>query len=442
MFRGTPLPVLPAIGWARLGQGLLTLWMLLALPATAQESPESPEPPAAVAPPEAPEPPEPPEAPPAPEKASLEDLLQEEVTSASVGSFGYRLRRYGITPYVHGVITADLWQWERRHGNVPHHNTFELRDANLYFGADILDLIVPEVFLELEPTFNSFEFNTGLRLRYAQLDLRLHKELLVLRAGLFLIPFGTYNTTTFPAFISKLPERPTLFREIIPSPWQELGVQLTGTWEWAPGRAFNYALFVTNGMEQFDVNNPLDPSDDGPDEGGSIAFFTPSYVDIRNTSKSFGARLSAQLAEGLTVGASGYTGAYTRDGGRRLNIFGLDANFIRGPLSLELEAAFAHQAITGGALEKWGYSAIGAYRLHTQAEAVLAVDEAEVGELPPPFDGQSFSVSGRSYWGGLLYFPFPNQIPTALTKAIYRVTVPDGARPAQHVFILQLAVGF
>jgi hypothetical protein len=451
MFRGAPLSVLPIPRWARLGRWLLTLGVLLALPAAAQDA-LPPDAPAARRPEEKPEAP-PPGKPPGPgekdsgekdsgEKDSLEELLQEEVSSASVGSFGYRLRRYGITPYVHGVITADLWQWERRHGNVPHHNTFELRDANLYFGADILDLVVPEVFLEFEPTITSFEFNTGIRLRYAQLDLRLHKELLILRAGLFLIPFGTYNTTTFPAFITKLPERPTLFREIIPSPWQEVGVQLLGSWEWAPGRALSYALFATNGMEQYDFDDPFNPDDNATDEGGSIAFFAPSYMDTRNTSKSFGARLSAQLSEGLTLGASGYTGTYTRDGGRGLSIFGLDANFLRGPLSLELEAAYARQEITGGTLEKWGYSAIGAYRLHAQAEAVLAVDEAEVGTLPPPLDRQSFSVSGRSYWGGLIFFPFPTQIPTALTKAIYRVTAPDNGQPAQHVLIFQLAVGF
>ncbi|ADO74973.1 hypothetical protein [Stigmatella aurantiaca] len=429
--------------WCRVGLWLLPLWMLHAAPALAQDDtpPATDEQAQASAPPTAPGDPAADPAPKSPEK-SLEELLQEEVAPASVGSFGYRLRRYGITPYVHGVITTDLWQWERRRGNVPHHNSFELRDANLYFGADIFDLIVPEVFLEFEPSFTSYEFNTGIRLRYAQLDLRIHKELLVLRAGLFLVPFGTYNTVTLPAFINKLPERPTVFREVIPSPWQEVGVQLTGSWQWAPGRALSYAVFITNGMEQFNGNNPLDPNDDGVDEGGSIAFFTPSYADIHNTTKSFGARLSAELAEGLSVGASGYTGAYTYDGARRLSLVGADATFVRGPLTLELEAALAHQQIQGGALDKWGYAAVASYRVNAQFEPLVALDQAKIGTLPAPFDGQSFAENGHSYWGGFIFLPFPEQIPTALTKAVYRITFPSQDKPTQHVFTLQLTVGF
>ncbi|WP_224241240.1 hypothetical protein [Hyalangium gracile] len=433
--------------WTRLGLCLIPLWLLQGLPASAQEagtgSPGQP-PPAAEEAEEAkessPTAPEEPKAPAEPD--SLEDLLQEEVAPASVGSFGYRLRRYGITPYVHGVLSADLFQWQRRTGDAPHRNTFKLRDANLYFGADILDIIVPEVFLEFEPSFTSYEFNTGIRLRYAQVDVRLYKELVVLRAGLFMIPFGTYNTTTFPAFITKLPERPTVFREVVPTPWQEVGIQLGGEWEWASGRSLRYALYATNGMEQYDVDNLFDPSDDGIDEGGSIAFFTPSYEDANNTRKSFGARLSTQITEGLTLGASGYLGAYTKDAARDLSIFGVDANFVRGPLTLELEAALARQEVLDGTLDKWGYSAVVAYRFNSWFEPLVSFDHVRVGTLPAPFDGRSFAEDASSVWAGFIYYPFPEQIPTALAKTVYRVTNPRADTPMSHRLIIQLALGF
>jgi hypothetical protein len=430
-----------------LGLWVIPILILQAAPASAQQgSPDSkaqPAPAAEASSPPAPAPSgagsSPPAEPGSPAPAGheapgapggLEELLEEEVPASSVGSFGYRLRRYGINPYIHGVLTTDLWKWRRQPGNAPSYQGFDLRDAHLYFGADILELIIPELFLE----FESNEIGvSGLFLRYAQLDLRLHEDLLILRTGLFLVPFGVYNTDSIPRFITKLPDRPAYFRDIVPTSWQEVGVQLMGKWEWRPGLTLSYAVYVTNGSEQLDVDDPNDPSDDGIDEGGHLSELENVFEEQNNNSKSFGARVRMEPIAGLAFGLSGYTGAYTKDGRRRLSMAGLDASYDRGPFSLDLETALIRQEVTGGALRKWGYVAVAAYRVHRMVEPVLAIDEVHQDGAPKD--------DGRTYWGGVNVFPFPDQIPTCMFKAAYGGTV-RGDDAVVHRISVQLAVGY
>ncbi len=414
--------------WARFGFLLIPMLALPVTSALAQETPAASQPQSQPSP-------KAPEEPPAPTEkeglAGLEELLQEDVPAAAVGSFGYRLRRYGISPYIHGVVTTDFWRWSKPADGAPFYHGFELRDAHLYFGADIVDLVIPEMFVEFEPPAAG---GSGLRLRYAQLDLRLYEDLLVVRGGLFLVPFGTYNTQSYPRFITKLPERPELFRDIIPIPWQEVGIQLMGKWDWAPGRALSYAVYITNGLEQPDEDDPDDPTDDGVDEGGSPNDFVPAFEETTNHKKSVGARIGIDLMAGLTLGLSGYTGAYTTDGARRLNMVGLDLNLHRSAFSLEAAAAFIHQEVTGGALKKWGYNVIAAYRAHRRFEPLLAIDAVRLDGDPDD--------DKTSFWGGLNVYPFPEQVPTTVAKFAYSATILRGSGDVGHRIVVQLAAGF
>jgi hypothetical protein len=412
--------------------GLLMMAMLL-LPvasARAQESqPDTTSPEAqgdAQAPPATPGTPAPAEKEGSSASASLEDLLQEEVPTASVGSFGYRLRRYGIHPYIHGALAVDLWKWRQEEEGDPAYQGFDLRDAHLYFGADILDLIVPELFLELESNDPGV---SELFVRYAQLDVRLAEQLLVMRAGLFLVPFGTYNTDSFPRFISKLPDRPGFFGELIPVAWREVGVQAFGRWEWRPGLSLSYAAYVTNGIQQPDEDGP----DNGVAEGGSLEDLENVFEEISNSSKSIGARIRLEAVPGLAIGLSGYTGPYTQNGKRQLSVAGMDLSFHRGKLALEIEAAIARQEVTGGALTKWGYYALAAYRIHPMVEPVLAIDEFRLDGDPDD--------DARTFWAAANIFPFPDQIPNAQFKLSYSNTL-QGNDVSLGRFTLQFVVGF
>lgn len=357
---------------------------------------------------------------------SLEDLLQEEVSTASVGSFGYRLRRYGIHPYIHGALAADLWKWRQEEEGAPIYQGFDLRDAHLYFGADILDLIIPELFLELESNEPDV---SALFVRYAQLDVRLLKDLFVMRAGLFLVPFGTYNTQSFPRFITKLPDRPYYFAQITPVAWREVGVQFFGKREWKPGLSLSYAVYLTNGMQQPDPDGP----DHGVAEGGSLESLESVFEEVSNSSKSVGARVQMEALPGLAIGLSGYTGPYTSNGKRQLSMAGMDLHFQRGKLSLEMETAIARQEVTGGALTKWGYYALAAYRLHPMVEPVLAIDEFHLDGAPDD--------DARTLWAAANVFPFPDQIPTAQLKISYSNTFYSSGASLGR-FSLQFVVGF
>lgn len=366
--------------------------------------------------------------------SSLMDLLEEDVPTSSVGSFGYRLRRYGVDPYIHGVLASKLIQWTNPAGDAPSLYGAQLLDAHLYVGADILDVVVPEIFIEIEPLQffgSSFQW---LNVRYAQIDFRLMGHHLVLRSGIFLIPFGTYNTYSYPHFITRLPDRPAFFREIIPSPWHEVGFQLLGEWEYAPGRSLRYAAYFTNGRTQPDFNIPGNPADDGVDEGGSLAFFSPSFVEDRNNEKSVGARISADIIKGLSVGLSGYTGAYTANGARQLTMVGIDTNFQRDALTVEAEAAFIHQQITDGALKKWGYAIVASYRVHRMFEPLLAIDDIRLNGAP--------NNDLRTYSAGFSLYPFPDKVPTAVGRAVYGATTHRGDAGTDHRLTLEVAVGF
>jgi hypothetical protein len=426
-------------------KSLITVWIaILALhtpSAMAQENPPDSPPPVSEGQETGPAPSTAPEAnAPTPKKdepstdRGLTDLLEEDVPTSSVGSFGYRLRRYGVDPYIHGVLASKIIQLIDRPGDAPTQVGSQLFDAHLYVGADILDVVVPEIFIELEPLQffgSSFQW---LNVRYAQIDFRLMGNHLVMRSGIFLIPFGTYNTYSYPHFITKLPERPGFFREIVPSPWNEVGLQFLGEWEYAPGLSLRYAAYFTNGRAQPDFNIPGNPADDGIDEGGSLFGFTPSYLDDRNNEKSFGARISADIIKGLSVGLSGYTGAYTVNGARQLTMVGIDTTFQRDALTVEAEAAFVHQQITDGALKKWGYAIIASYRVHPMVEPLLAIDDIR---LNGPRNNDT-----RTYSAGFSLYPFPDKVPTAVGRAVYGAWTRRGDGGTEHRATLEVAVGF
>ena len=61
---------------------------------------------------------------------------------------------------------------------------------------------------------------------------------------------------------------------------------------------------------------------------------------------------------------------------------GIDANFERDGFTVEAEAAYLHQEITGGALKKWGYAVVAAYRVNPMFEPLLAIDDIRLNGVP------------------------------------------------------------
>jgi hypothetical protein len=130
---------------------------------------------------------------------------------------------------------------------------------------------------ELEFAYENGELETALE--YANVMYILN-DYMTIRAGKFLLPFGTFMERLHPSWINKLSSVPLGFGHdgIVPS--SGIGVEVRGAFN-VYGSKFNYALYSTNGPK-------LNDGSMDPDEAGILHF--DNYED-NNKNKSFGGRL-------------------------------------------------------------------------------------------------------------------------------------------------------
>lgn len=350
-------------------------------------------------------------APPAPEKDAktqekdgeeaedLEQTLQEGGVAPVSRLMGHRIVGSAVRPYTHGALMVE-WRWQD--GPLGHPGTFDLREAHFYLGAHILDIAQPEIFIEFE---RNNQTSVPIEVRYCQLDLKMFGEIAVVRVGLFLIPFGIYNTELFPRYVAKLPERPLIHRHLVRGSWSEIGMQLLGRWEWSPDRALTYQAYVTNGLV------------------GTVTSTRASYdeaVESLTGSKSFGARVAVEPLDGLSVGLSGYSGTVEAQPGALL-LAGLDAIFRRGPFSADGEVVIGERLdpATSARVPERGFYVAAGYKVTNALEPVAAAGGVSISPDP---DDTRLNLSA-----GLNFYPFADRFPSAVLKAAYtRQFVLDG----------------
>ena len=173
-------------------------------------------------------------------------------------------------------------------------------------------------------------------------------DMLNLRGGIVLMPFGKFNLL-HDSDIQDLTERPLVSRRIMPSTWMESGFGAFGElpigealkWNFLPDSYLNYEGYVVNGLDE-------DISDTGTRNAkGHLS------VDANNN-KALVGRIGLGLNRNLELGVSGYAGKYGRSGSSTRNgkddLIGLssDINFKRGPF--ELVGDFAYFDFEDGAL--------------------------------------------------------------------------------------------
>tara|TARA_R110001583_G_scaffold10851_3_gene49795 strand:- start:124 stop:1272 length:1149 start_codon:yes stop_codon:yes gene_type:complete len=130
---------------------------------------------------------------------------------------------------------------------------------------------------ELEFAFEDGELETALE--YANI-MYIMNDYMTVRAGKFLLPFGTFMERLHPSWINKLSSVPLGFGHGGISPSSGVGVELRGAFAMG-GSKFNYALYSTNGPKLKDGSLE-------PDEAGMLNF---SNVDDNNNAKAFGGRI-------------------------------------------------------------------------------------------------------------------------------------------------------
>jgi hypothetical protein len=137
------------------------------------------------------------------------------------------------------------------------------------------DRLMFEAELEFELEGNKL----AVGLEYADVMYVLNKNMTI-RAGKFLLPFGTFMERFHPAWINRLPTRPLGFGHDGIAPSSGIGVELRGAFDLG-GPKLNYSVYSTNGPR-------LKDGSEEPEEAGLLSF--NNYED-NNNSKAFGGRL-------------------------------------------------------------------------------------------------------------------------------------------------------
>ena len=158
---------------------------------------------------------------------------------------------------------------------------------------------------ELEFELEGNELKTGLE--YADVMYVLNKHMTV-RAGKFLLPFGTFMERLHPAWINRLPSRPLGFGHDGIAPASDIGVELRGAFDLG-GPKLNYAVYVTNGPR-------IKDGSEEPEEAGMLDF---GYYEDVNLAKALGGRIGllplsdSSMEWGISAYTTNSTGAEDSD---------------------------------------------------------------------------------------------------------------------------------
>jgi len=130
---------------------------------------------------------------------------------------------------------------------------------------------------ELEFVLEGDELETGLE--YANVMYVLNDHATV-RAGKFLLPFGTFAERLHPAWINRLPNAPLGYGHDGIAPSSGIGVELRGAFD-IGGPKVNYSIYSTNGPR-------IKDGSEEPEEAGILEF--ENYEDT-NLAKAYGGRI-------------------------------------------------------------------------------------------------------------------------------------------------------
>lgn len=147
------------------------------------------------------------------------------------------------------------------------------------------------------------------------------------RAGVVLVPFGTYSTQHFDT-VRDLTDDPLLASRIVPTTWSETGLGVTGgigMSEWGKRRThdlgFSYQAFVINGL--------TDRISDT-----SLRAARGAQAGDNNDNKAVVGRIALTSTGLFELGASGYYGKYDPNDNHVIAGFDTDWELRYGPLRL------------------------------------------------------------------------------------------------------------
>lgn len=190
-------------------------------------------------------------------------------------------------------------------------NIYDQTELTLWFGIDVLENLSFATEIELEDGFKEFTFETF------QFDWNIINELISLRFGRFIYPFGIERYADEPTY-NKLVTRPTPFMRIIPGTYSDNGMEIFGITPLIAMTKLKYEIAMTTGLS-------------------GISRKGEQGLDENNDNKFIGGRLGVVISPGFEIGASYSTGEYDDNDQLRLDFIGFDLAFQKWGFELRSE---------------------------------------------------------------------------------------------------------
>jgi hypothetical protein len=175
------------------------------------------------------------------------------------------------------------------------------------------------------------------KLEYAVMDYRF-SDGAQFRGGVILSPVGRFNVL-HDSPLNDLTARPVVTRQLIPSTLSEAGMGLFGGFAAGEEGQLDYEIYAVNGFNEGII------SGDPGEEKLRIRGGRGSQKQDNNDDKAIVGRVGYSPRLGAELGLSAHSGAYDDAGDHRLTIAALDAKFTFGPVELQGEWATARADI-------------------------------------------------------------------------------------------------
>ncbi len=341
--------------------------------------------------------------------------VNDDDKKTATGGFGADLAKNLSFVNFNGYITNEFFA-----GTNGGNSTFDNHYFNVFISSQLTDKIFIEGQLEYEHGGQDID------VRYAYADYKV-SEAFVVRSGKFLVPAGQFNEYLYPEYLNKTVSRAYVNREISPSAWGEVGVQIRGRFDSGSSAVPFYSVYVVNGLNG--------------DSGAGIRSLRGNMRDSRggNENKAFGGAFGVDIGNDITVAANYYSGKYSSDNELNLAIMGASFYMDKEKFSIWSELHLAKQEayndatdVTQGIsdLDKSGFYVQGGYMITDKLEPIVRYDAIKL-------DGAPDADRSRITLGANYYLA-----KTAVVKVNYELVSDDGADPDDNLFGVQLSIGF
>lgn len=341
--------------------------------------------------------------------------VTEDDKKSITGGFGADLAKNLSFVNFNGYITNEFF------GSSGETNSyFDNHYFNVFISSQITEKLFVEGQLEYEHAGKDVE------LRYGYADYKI-SDALVIRTGKFLVPAGQFNEYLYPEYLNKTVSRAYVNREISPSAWGEVGVQLRGQFNSEENLTPFYALYLVNGLNG--------------DSGSGIRDLRGNDRDSKggNENKAIGGALGLNIGDDIVLSTNFYTGKYTPDNELNLSIFGGSFYLDKEKFSVWSEYHLAVQesyndpentSLGRTELNKNGFYVQGGYMLTKKIEAILRYDAINLDTTAD--DDRTRVTFGANY----------HLAKNAVFKINYELRQDDGEDPDDNLLGIQFSLGF